>query len=47
MACACKGSGSRWQVVVGGKAVFVTSSEATARAVSRRYPNSTVVDSKA
>lgn len=42
MACNCTSKG-QWEVVaVSGKVVFTNTSKATAEAVARRYPESTV-----
>lgn len=47
MPCNCKNK-TRYQVQTpDGKVVFTSSSSGTAAAVSRRYPGSTVVDTKA
>ena len=43
MGCNCKNK-ARFQVVVNGKAVFVTSNQMTADAVARRYPSAEVVE---
>ena len=43
MPCGCKQKGPQYAVVTAnGKTVFVSSTESTARSVSRRYPNSEV-----
>jgi hypothetical protein len=45
MGCACNQKKNQWQVIAGDgtdKVLFTSSSEATAKAVSGRYPNSTV-----
>ncbi|MFD5788582.1 hypothetical protein ACFWH1_18410 [Streptomyces sp. NPDC127037] len=44
MGCACNKNKKQWQVVAegGGKVLFTSTSEATARAVAKRYPNSKV-----
>ncbi|MDH6189134.1 hypothetical protein EES44_24330 [Streptomyces sp. ADI96-15] len=44
MACACKGKRQQFEVVAadGGKVLFTSGSEATAKAVSKRYAGSTV-----
>ena len=45
MACACNKNKKQWQVVAeggNGKVLFTSSSEATSKAVSKRYENSEV-----
>lgn len=45
MACACKGKRQQFEVVAddgSGKVLFTSGSEATAKAVSKRYAGSTV-----
>lgn len=47
MGCACKGKKTQFQVIAdggNGKVLFSSGSKATAEAVSKRYPNSKVVD---
>lgn len=41
MGCGCKNK-TRYQVIVNGRIVFSSTTQATAEAVSRRYPNSEV-----
>ena len=45
MGCACNKNKNQWQVVAGDgteRVLFTSTSEATAKAVSKRYANSTV-----
>jgi hypothetical protein len=45
MGCACNKNKNQWQVIAGDgtdKVLFTSSSEATAKAVSKRYANSMV-----
>ncbi|MFI0827281.1 hypothetical protein ACH4Q7_22815 [Streptomyces roseolus] len=46
MGCACKNKGRKqYQVIApSGRVVFTSSSEPTAKAVSKRYPDSKVVE---
>lgn len=40
--CGCKKKRQQFQVVVDGKTVYSSTSEATAKAVAKRYPGSEV-----